>query len=186
MTNDEIINSIRNNDHTKAITFLYKEFPKVKALILKSGCNEVLATEIFNDSLLLFIEKVKDPGFELTSKATTYLYGINRFMVKNELKKQYRSVELEWKDTLILSAEDLHYSDEKEEELKQLESILASISDRCQTIFRLFYFEKESMDSIAEKLGFSSTNSAKTQKYKCLQRAHQIAQEMSHTTKSAS
>lgn len=53
--------------------------------------------------------------FELTSKLSTYLFGINRFLWKNEARRRNKNPELEWKDTLILSAEDIGYSEEKEE-----------------------------------------------------------------------
>ena len=33
-------------------------------------------------------EKVEHPQFELRSKVSTFLYGINRFLAKNEAKRQ--------------------------------------------------------------------------------------------------
>lgn len=175
MTDQEIIESIRLGKRDKALRFLYKEFPKIKVLIKKSGLNEIHAQEIFNDSLILLIEKLEKPDFELSSKLTTFLYGINRLMVKNALRKQNKHSELEWSDTLIITDSDLEYDFEKEEQLKQLENILTKISEKCQKIFKLFYFEKISMSQIADRLEYSSENSAKTQKYKCLQQAFQLS-----------
>ena len=174
----EIISKIRKGQREKAIKQLYKEYPKVKANILSSGGDEAIAQEIFNDSLILLIEKVSDPTFELTAKLSTYLYGINRFLWKNEARKRQKNPELEWKDTLILSADDLDYNEEKEAELKLLESILTQITERCKQIFELFYFKKENMKTIANQLKFSSVNSAKTQKYKCMEKAITIAKEI--------
>ena len=114
MTDNEIISTIRKGDREKPIIFLYREYPKIERLIVKSGCNKTIAREIFNDSLILLIEKIESPDFTLTSKLTTYLYGINRIMVKNALKKQNKTYELEWKDTLILSESDLGYDVEYE------------------------------------------------------------------------
>lgn len=178
MTDQEIIRSIRQGNREKAICFLYNEYPKIRVLVLKSGCNEIVAKELFNDSLLLLIEKIQQPSFELTSKLTTYLYGINRFLVKNELRKQQRTgVELEWSDTLILSESDLGYDMEKEERFQKLEYVMQQVSERCREIFNRFYLRKESMEMIAAALEYSSVNSAKTQKYKCLERAHELAQQ---------
>ena len=177
MRDIDIISKIRKGQRDKAIKELYKEFPRVKANIISSGGNEDIAREIFHDSLILLIEKVSDPKFELTSKLSTYLYGINRFLWKNEARRRQKNPELEWKDTLILSADDLDYNAEKEKELKLLESILDQITERCKKIFELFYFQKENMKAIAEKLNFSSVNSAKTQKYKCMEKAMKLAKE---------
>ncbi len=179
MTDLEIIAAIRKGKREKPIRQLYKEFPKIRILIVSSGCREVLAKEIFNDSLVLLIEKVSNPEFQLTSKLTTYLYGINRFLLQNVLRKEQKNNrEVLWEEALLISDEELSYDFEKEEKMKSMEKILATVSEKCRKIFQLFYYEQRSMDYIAGKLGFSSVNSAKTQKYKCLERAHQLSQEI--------
>ncbi len=179
MKDSEIIKLVRLGKNEKPIKFLYKEFPKIKALIIKSGGSSEMAEEIFNDSLVLLIEKLQKPNFELSSKLTSYLYGINRFLLKNELRKLNKSnYDLEWNDTLIISNEDLEYDFEKEQQLSLMEKILEQISEKCKEILRLFYFQKEKMENIASTLNFSSVNSAKTQKYKCLEKASKMANEM--------
>jgi len=172
----EIIKRIRQNDRDKALKELYKEFPKIKSNIQSSGGDATIAREIFHDSLILLIEKVSDPKFALTSKLSTYLFGINRFLWKNELRRRNKNHELEWEDTLIINQEDLEYDTEKERKLQILEQVLKKVTEKCQQVFRLFYFEKKSMKDIAALLGFSSVNSAKTQKYKCIERVIQLAQ----------
>ncbi len=179
MKDKEVIAAIRSGRREKAIKVLYKEFPKIKANIQSSGGDETSAREIFHDSLILLMEKVTDPKFELTSKLSTYLYGINRFLWKNELRRRYKNQELEWRDTLILSAEDIDYNEEEEEKIKMLDIVLTQVTEKCKKIFELFYFKKEKMTAIAEKLGFSSVNSAKTQKYKCMEKAIKLAKELS-------
>ncbi|UKN00819.1 sigma-70 family RNA polymerase sigma factor [Paracrocinitomix mangrovi] len=177
MTDEKIIAAIRNGKREAAIKELYKEYPKVRVNILSSGGDEEIAREIFHDSLILLMEKVSKKDFELTSKLSTFLYGINRFLWKNELRKRQRSPELEWKDTLILTADDVGYNEEKEEKIKALNHILNQVTEKCKQIFELFYFKKENMNTIAEKLGFTSVNSAKTQKYKCMEKAIKLAKE---------
>ena len=171
MKDDEIIAAIRKGNREKPIKVLYLEFPKVKGKIIATGGNEIISEEIFNDALVLLIEKVSDRKFELTSKLSTYLFGIARLLWMNELRRQNKSRELEWSDTLIVSASDIGYDFEKEERLKRIEEMMEVISDKCKEILRRFYYQSNSMQEIAEALGSSSVNSAKTQKYKCLEKA---------------
>lgn len=171
MTDEEIIKSIRRGNHNDPVRFLYKEFPKLQAHILKSGGRKEDAREVFHDALILLIEKLSDPSFQLTSQLTTYLFGIARLLWKNKLRKNNKSIELEWSDTLILSNEDIGYAAERENRIQAVESILTKLSDRCQEIIQRFYYRNESMDAIAKAMQFSSTNSAKTQKYKCMENA---------------
>ena len=178
MKDNEIIISIREGNRNKPIKELYKEFPKVKANIISSGGNAEAAEEIFHDALMLLIEKVSNPAFELTAKLSTYLYGIARFLWKNELRRLNKNNELEWSDTLIMSEKDMGYAYEREAKLQALEKIITSLSARCQAIFERFYYKNESMEKIAKALGFSSVNSAKTQKYKCMEHAIKQASEI--------
>jgi hypothetical protein len=41
-----------------------------------------------------------------------------------------------------------------------------------------FYFKTESMAAIATAMGFASVNSAKTQKYKCMEHAIRLASDI--------
>ena len=178
MRDIEIIEHIRRRDREKALRYLYKELPKVKANIIASGGDKATAEEIFHDALLLLVEKVTDPGFELTSKLSTYLYGIARFLWMNELRKQNKSIALEWSDTLIVSSEDLNYDEGREARFDALDKILMSLTVRCQEVFDRFYFKKESMKTIATALGFSNVNSVKTQKYKCMEQAIKLSTQL--------
>jgi len=175
MKDQKIIQHIRDGNHDEPIKFLYKEYSKVRLLILASGGNKSEARETFHDALILLIEKVSDPSFELTSKISTYLYGINRLLWKNQLRKQQKDRELEWADTMILTNEDIGFHEEQESRIKALEEVLTRITERCREIFKRFYFRKESMTEIATAMGFSSVNSTKTQKYKCIEQAIRLA-----------
>ena len=176
MEDQEIIQLIREGKREKPIRFLYHEFPKIEQLVLKEGLTKEHAEEIFQNSLILFIEKVENPNFVLSSKATTYLYGINRFLTKNEAKNKRKSVQVEWNEATTFDDSELNYDYEKEANLNRLEIILSQIGEKCQYIFKLFYFEKKSMTEIAKALNYSSTNSAKTQKYKCIEQAIKLSE----------
>jgi RNA polymerase sigma factor (sigma-70 family) len=179
MTDQEIIREIQKGKLEKPIQFLYKEFPKIRLLLLKEGGQDEQIQEIFNDSLVLLIEKVTPNSFELTSKMSTFLTGINRFLLKNELRKNNKEIHISNPNFELELGESFEYDFEYEEKLKRVDYILDTIQERCKSILHFFYFEKRSMEYIAEKMGFSSVNSAKTQKYKCLEKAHQLALETS-------
>lgn len=178
MTDQEIIQNLKSNHRDTGLKILYKEFPKIKTYILSNGGTQEMAQEIFNDSLLLLIEKVEAPDFKLNAKLTTFLYGINKFLYMNALRKAKKDTSVSWKEGVDLNAEDLSYDEEKEEKLKAIDRILDTITEKCRQLFELFYFKKESMQTIAEKLKFSSVNSAKTQKYKCLEKAIVLSKQL--------
>lgn len=175
MKQDKIIHQIRNGEVDAAIKKLYKEFPKVRALVVASGGSSTEARETFHDALILLIEKVQEPQFQLTAKITTYLYGINRFLWLNKARKRHKNPEIEWDDAHIISEDELGWDETREAKLDVLENVLRQISVRCRELFSRFYFRKQSMTEIAAAMGFSGLASAKTQKYKCMEQAIKLA-----------
>lgn len=178
MNDLEMIEQIRNGKHDAVLKILYKEFPKVKAYILNSGGTFENAQEIFNDSLLLLIEKLGNQSFELTSKLRTFLYGIARFLWLNESRRIKNYLSQDWDEAIIISDVDFDYDIEREKKLQAIEVILDSITAKCKQILELFYYKQLSMKIIAEKLRFASVDSAKTQKYKCLEKAIQLSKKL--------
>lgn len=178
MNDQQLIDALRlPKERRKAIKVLYKEFPKIKTNICSSGGTKEEAEEIFNDALILLIEKVEAKDFQLTSKLTTFFYGINRFLWMNALRKKQKTQHLEWKDTIIVTAEEIGYEDEKEDKLQLIEQALEFVTSKCKELFQRFYYKKEKMAAIAKTMGYSSVNSAKTQKYKCMEHLEKQVQE---------
>jgi RNA polymerase sigma factor (sigma-70 family) len=137
---------------------------------------------------VILIEKVTEKDFQLNSKLTTFLIGISINQLRNLMRKENRSDQFiqfssELPDTIFIKVSEM--DDEKEDKLRILDSILDTIQERCKQILRLFYFEKKSMQEISEIMKFSSMQSAKTQKYKCLEKAHQMANELIVESKNA-
>ncbi len=60
---------------------------------------------------------------------------------------------------------------EQDKQAKLAEKIVSELGDRCQEILMLFYQSKMSLKDIALKMGYNSENTAKNQKYKCLEAA---------------
>lgn len=179
MTDSEILQLIRKGSLEKPIKELYKSLPVFRLTLLKYKATENQIQEIFNDSLVLLIEKTNEADFHLNSKLTTFLIGIALNKLRNIQRKENRSSQfIQFSSDIPDTNLSFEFDDEKEEKLTIIDSILDTIQDRCKQILRLFYYEKKSMQEISALMNFSSMQSAKTQKYKCLEKAHQMANEL--------
>ena len=58
---------------------------------------------------------------------------------------------------------------EKEKSFKLLEESILRLGNTCQQLLKLFYYEKKSMDDVAQIIGLNNAKTAKSKKYKCLQ-----------------
>jgi RNA polymerase sigma factor (sigma-70 family) len=176
MDNTKLIELIRSGNNQTALKELYKSFPSICHFIKMHGGNEDEAKDIFQESLFIFYRNVQRTDFQLTAALNTYLFSICKYLWKDELKKKNRIVSYEVKDAPV---EDLDDSKDAEHKSAWLDKVIQSLGAKCIEILQLFYYQKLSMEQIATQLDYKNTDTVKTQKYKCIERAKQMAKEQS-------
>jgi RNA polymerase sigma factor (sigma-70 family) len=179
MNDQEIVELIRNGKSSSALNSLYRNFPVIRKMILTNGGNKNDAEDIFQEALIILIRKIRDTDFKLTAQLSTYLFSVCRFIWSDELKKRNRPMP----DEFIVAQsnfEQQEFADAiaVEHKAKLAERVLDELKDRCRELLILFYHQKMKLQDIAIKMGYNSENSAKNQKYKCLEAAKSKLTEM--------
>lgn len=183
MHDQKIIELIRTDNNDKALAALYKHFPMMRKMILSKGGNTEDAEDIFQEALIIFCRKAKEPGFELTAQLSTYLFSICRFLWKDELKRRKPLTSFDF-ETGFKQAEEKEIEEllERETRAKLAEKVLNELGERCRELLLLFYKGGFKLKDIASKMGYNSESTAKNQKYKCLEGAKNKLKELKQTT----
>lgn len=174
--NPNIVEQLRSGNSKKAIAFLYQSFPMIRKLICNNGGNDADAQDVFQEALLVLYKNAQKLDFELTCAPSTYLYSVARFLWKDTLKKRNKEVQLaqdNYPHSLI--EQDVTIYQDQQQKTSQLANVLQQLGDKCKSLLQAYYYKKMSMKEIAQVFHYSSVNSAKTQKYKCIERAKKIA-----------
>jgi len=187
MNNVKITDWLRNEKQERAFSKLYTLFPKVEKYILLNSGSKEEALDIFQEGLIILYQKSKSDS---TLIADEFLIKTCKYLWHNELRKKkvrgYGDFESQLRSSttpnksnninnLIQEDSELELLIEKENKLIQVEEIVKQISKKCREIFELFYFKSMSMTEIAKKIGYKSVQSAKVQKYKCMEQARNLA-----------
>jgi RNA polymerase sigma factor (sigma-70 family) len=173
MTDTEIVQLIYSKKEGKALLKLYKYQGKVQGLIKSRGGSKEDGEDIFQEALVVLCNNVWKGNFKLTSSLGTYLYSVSYNIWRNKSEK--KQINFDKIDGIMTSSElnlDEHY--EREEKFAKVESILKEIGDPCLTLLKAFYHRGMKMVEIVKELGYKSVNSAKVQKFKCLERAKKL------------
>lgn len=144
------------------------EYPKIRDYVIQNSGSIADAKDVFQDGVVVLLEKVKTPEFEFTCKVGTYLYSCCRNLWLKQLRKTNREINSEYYE--IYDVEDVSFLEEPENHLEKLAPILAKISESCLKLFQAFYYECKTWETIAQEFGYNTINSAKNQKYKCLKK----------------
>ena len=163
MKDNVVLERISRGDE-RALEYLYRKYYRMmtRAVIKNSG-TEQEAKDIYQDALIVFWQKVTSGQLTLTSKISTYLYSVCLNLWRKELDRKSR---------LSHEARDgsEYMNHEAEERRIIIHDCIRQLGDTCQKILTYYYFDDLSMQDIADKLGFATTETAKTKKYKCKKR----------------
>jgi len=182
MNDQRIVALIQEGKSDTALNALYKNYPQVRKLIRSKGGDTAAAEDIFQEALIILIRKIRETDFQLNAQLNTYLFSVCRYLWKDELKKRQRQITHNPEDALFNGEETAWLQRiEEESHFRLAEKILTQLKDRCQELLLLFYKGSVSLRDIAARMGYSSENTAKNQKYKCLEAAKNKLKELQHT-----
>jgi RNA polymerase sigma factor (sigma-70 family) len=168
--NEVIINGILSGKQQIFNDLYENEFPKVVRLITKNSGNIDSAKDVFQDALVILIEKVNRMELNLTCPIKTYLYSICRILWLEQLRKD--------KKTISLNDSYDHYEtdivivrhDDVPDIYDNVNDAIEKLGNHCQQLLDCYYYKKMSWDEIAKTLGYKNAASAKNQKHKYLEK----------------
>jgi RNA polymerase sigma factor (sigma-70 family) len=159
-----------------ALEALYKEFfPIARKIVIKNNGQEADAEDIFQEAIIILLEKSRSGSFHLECRLKTYLYSVCRHLWLKRLNGQSGQLPLSevLEDTVPVNAEVEEY-EKKDQEYAMMHEALTQLGEPCKTLIENYYLHKKSMLEIAAEFGYTNADNAKNQKYKCLMRLKKI------------
>jgi len=165
---DDILLDKLKKEESASFKLLYKMyFPLIASYIKQNSGNIQDAEDIFQESIVGLLDKVRQPNFVLTSSLKTYIFAVS----KNIWLKKIRTDKRFFTENNFEAIEN--YQIDNEAELDNIEEKLLTwlekITAKCQRILRAIFFLNEPMDSLMVKMGWKNKHTASNQKYKCIE-----------------
>jgi RNA polymerase sigma factor (sigma-70 family) len=174
-TDREVVLGILNNSDDALNKLYIGYFPMVLQFILNNNGDEDDAKDVYQEGIIVLYNKVKSGDFELSSKLKTYIYSVcRRIWLKKLAQQSKKTNNISDFEDIISTDVDIEDHEQKEEQFDKMQSALLNLGEPCKTIIQDFYLNNLSMQDISEKFGYTNTDNAKTQKYKCMQRLKKL------------
>jgi RNA polymerase sigma factor (sigma-70 family) len=172
-SDEELVEAIQDkNMREQAIGQLYQEHAEITRSFIKGkGGTEQDADDIFQETIISFIEVIQKGKFRGESSIRTFLISIAKHLWYNEIRRRQRASN---RETLYESGRDSEESGVSEmiqdREMKmQLSQLLSGLGESCRKILELFYYENLSMKEIVLQMHYENEQVVRNKKYKCLQ-----------------
>jgi len=170
-----------------------KSFPAVERMVKKYFGNSQDAKDVFQDALIILLEKVKQGLFDETKASiNTYLYEIAKRKWMNKLKSSYRK-NIEVDSRLVEEENEENDEDNDEncfrvvnirkydkdnieypEDFDTIEKCLNELSDSCRNLIDKWLYEGKTWEEIAKENNYANAATASQQKYKCMVKFKEI------------
>lgn len=174
MTDQEYIQAIRVNDQ-KIIGQIYSRFRSSTLGYLRkhTTLDEGDICDVYQEALIVVVNKVFQDGFELSSSLSTFIVSIARNIAMNRLRKNNHTVSLDADVSPLygLAAESPNQQEEmeKQEQYNTLRHIISDMGEPCLSLLKAFYWDELSFEEIARKLpNYSTADSARNNKSRCV------------------
>jgi RNA polymerase sigma factor (sigma-70 family) len=164
----KVLDALRNGDEDALAGLFFRNRSAITALVVQNRGDEDDAEDVLQEALVVLWERVRDGSFEYRAKLSTFLYAIAKNIWFRRLARQRREVEMPDEydapdcETLLPSEEM-----EENERVLAVQQSMERIGYPCRELLLLFYWEENSMDEIAQKLGFANADTVKSKKYQC-------------------
>jgi RNA polymerase sigma factor (sigma-70 family) len=170
---EKILEAVRRKE-SKALQQLYKNnYQSVLHLVLNNSGNEDEARDIYQEAIIVLYENLQNPSFRLTCKIQTYIYSVSRKLWLKQLTAKGRNA-LKVEDVESFLPVEEPDTDDREEKFISMKIAMDGLGEPCKTLIEDFYLHRLSMQDISEKFGYTNSDNAKNQKYKCLARLKKL------------
>ena len=183
MTDIDYIAAFRNDDQ-RAITHFYNKH-RDGFLHDIGGRYRILdadlLSEIFQEAVVRLWRNIRSGKLtenDLTTTLAGYLYSVGRLVAMEIFRRVgiCLKVNVDEEDIPQLGSngkDDIWFGRETAQEVAVRKAVYA-MGEPCAPLLLMFYWDKLSWVEIASELHYKDANSAKTQKYKCIQKLKAI------------
>ena len=177
LSDTELLDNLRSGKMMdESIRYIYRNyFETLSWYVMNNNGSRQDAEDIFQDTVVSFIDMVQKDKFREEASVKTFLYTINRHAWLNELKRRGRASFREEKfERSKEEMPDLSHAIMERESNKQVTDLVDKLGDTCKKILLAFYYDNLSMKEILVTLHYENEQVVRNKKYKCLKQLEQM------------
>jgi len=160
-----------------AIRYLYRNyFDGLLTYVQNNQGSRQDAEDIFQESIVAFIQLVQQDRFRGDASIKTFLFAINKNTWLNELKRRGRAGtrEAKFETEKETIDEGINHFIAGREARAHIMVIMNKLGEGCKKILLAFYYENLSMKEILQTMNYENEQVLRNKKYKCLKQLEQL------------
>tara|TARA_R110002096_G_scaffold432976_1_gene650730 strand:+ start:10913 stop:11464 length:552 start_codon:yes stop_codon:yes gene_type:complete len=182
--NEEILTDLKG-ENSFAFGELYRDyFGTVKRFVISNNGTLADAEDIFQDTMLVLVEKMRQDHFQLTASLKTYIMAISKNLWFKKLRDSHLQTDAAAFDEEKFF-EEIDSAIEAEKNYREkVQGYLKKITTHCNRLINDIFFKGKLIEEIQKEYGYSSRHNAINQKHKCISQIRKVKEESDSDKKS--
>lgn len=174
MKNHLILEALKTDKENSFKLIYEKYYGMVEAHVFRNSGNSSDAKDLFQDVMIVLVEKLERDDFVLSALLKTYIMAIAKNLWLKKLRGSRKNESWDYRHENNLF-EEMQSSIEKETSYTdKLQKLFHKITDHCHKLLDDIYYKMKSILDIQKEYGYSSKHNAQNQKHKCVQQLRQL------------
>lgn len=169
-----LLNDLKG-ENNRSFGQLYQEyFSMISRFVTNNSGQTEDAEDLFQDTMVVLIEKLRQDNFVLTASLKTYIMAIAKNLWLKRLRSPQKTVEFSElleqqyfeEINLAIEAEKTYWD--------KLQNYLHQITEHCKGLIHDMFFQQKQIEQIQKEYGYTSKQNAQNQKYKCVEQIRKV------------
>ena len=170
-----LLEGIAAEDRNSVEQLYRQHYIMIQTMVLANAGTKDDAADLFQETVIVLYEKVKNGHFELNCLLKTFLYSIARRLWLKKLQQQQRFIsQADGLEEMVPVEDEIENHLKLQNDFFIMESAMNKVGEPCKSLLQAYYLQKKHMNVIAQEFGYTNADNAKTQKYKCLVRLKKL------------
>lgn len=172
----DLVNEILQADINKPVAYMYEQyFEAVEIDIRVNGGNHQDAADIFQEAVLIVVDKIKTGKFRGDSSVRTFLLGIAKNLWLFEKRSRDRRSK---RETQFAQLEDTDSELQDRmfnvDESKVVKALFIQVGELCARILSGVYYEKLPMKELLRQFNYENEQVLRNRKSKCMKKLKEL------------
>ncbi len=152
-------------------------FQKISKFVHSNSGNKAEAEDLFQDAMIVLVEKLRQDHFKLTASIDTYVYAICKNLWFKKLRDRNFQFSIEEIQKIDFQNSMADSIENEKSYLEKLEGYLLKITAHCNRLIKDMFFRDQAIEQIQREYGYSTKHNAQNQKHKCVQQIRKVKEQ---------
>ena len=165
----ELLEDLKGENNHAFGQLYSKYFEMVHRFVARNSGQTDDAEDLFQDTMIVLVGKLRQDDFRLTASLKTYIMAIARNLWLKKLRSSPKEIALQDLCSTALYAEISSTVEQERTYRDKLQNLLHRITEHCRGLIHDIFFKEKAIEQIQEEYGYSTRHNAQNQKHKCIE-----------------